>query len=448
MSTPLLTTKLHTPPVRPELVSRPRLIELLSEGLERKLTLVSAAAGYGKTTLVAEWLGSLTSPSTWLTLDEGDNDPLRFVSYLIAALKKVDDSIGLGAQTFLATPQPPPMETMLALLINDIAAAPCPFVLVLDEYDTIHAEPIHEAVDFLIEHQPEQLRLVLVTRQDPPLHLPRLRVRRHLLEIGEADLRFTVDEARGFLCQALGLDLDSRVIDALEARTEGWIAGLQLAALSVRGRSAESIAEFVELFSGSHRHVLDYLAAEVLARQSDEMQEFLRDTSILDRFTAPLCDALTGRSDSREILRQLDQGNLFLIPLDDQRKWHRYHRLFADFLRTELQAQARASLHASASRWLVATDLLPEDRKASYSKKRCPISYYWLDHAKKTATLKGVLATSRAAMTRIAAGDLNGDGSMDILYTGGVFTKGQDTQIHVLFGKVKNVPGVKAVAAK
>ncbi len=360
MAAPLLATKLYIPPVRSELVSRPRLIERLNAGVDRKLTLISAAAGFGKTTLVAEWLSRVERPCTWLSLDKGDNDPVQFVTYLIAALQKVDAGMGQAALGLLGAPQLPPTESLITLLINDMAAAPQPFVLVLDEYDTIQTESIHQAVEFLIEHQPPQVQLVLVTRQDPPLPLPRLRVRRHVVEICEEDLRFTADEAGDFLNQALGLDLDPQIIAALEARTEGWIAGLQLAALSVQGRPAERIAEFVELFSGSHRHVIDYLAEEVLTQQSDEIRDFLCQTSILDRLTGPLCDEVTGRSDSKEVLRQLDGANLFLVPLDDQREWYRYHRLFADFLRTELDAETQASLHSRAARWLVGHGLLSE----------------------------------------------------------------------------------------
>jgi LuxR family maltose regulon positive regulatory protein len=360
MAAPLLATKLYIPPVRSELISRPRLIERLSAGMDRKLTLVSAAAGFGKTTLVAEWLNRVERPCTWLSLDKGDNDPVQFLTYLIAALQKVDEVMGQATLSLLGAPQLPPTESLVTLLLNDIAATPQPFVLVLDEYDTIQTESIHQVVEFLIEHQPPQMQLVLVTRQDPPLPLPRLRVRRQIVEICEEDLRFTAEEAGDFLNQALGLDLDPQIIAALEARTEGWIAGLQLAALSVQGRPAERIAEFVERFSGSHRHVIDYLAEEVLAQQSDEIRVFLCQTSILDRLAAPLCDEVTGRSDSQEVLRHLDGANLFLVPLDDQREWYRYHRLFADFLRTELDAETQASLHSRASRWLVGHGLLPE----------------------------------------------------------------------------------------
>jgi LuxR family maltose regulon positive regulatory protein len=360
MPAPLLTTKLYVPPVRPSLVLRSRLIEQLDAVLDRKLALISAQAGFGKTTLVAEWLSRVECPYTWLSLDEGDNDPVRFLTYLFAALQKVDEGIGQASLSLLGAPQLPPIESLATLLINDISATPQPFVLVLDDYHAIHAEWIHKAVEFLIVHQPPHMHLVLATRQDPPLPLPRLRVRGQVIEIHEQDLRFTGDEAGDLLNQALGLDLDTRIIAALEARTEGWIAGLQLAALSMQGRPSERIAEFVELFRGSHRHVIDYLAEEVLAQQSDEVRDFLCQTSILGRLTAPLCDAVTGRSNSKELLRQVEQANLFLVPLDDQRQWYRYHRLFADFLRTELDADTRAALHRRASRWLVGHDLLPE----------------------------------------------------------------------------------------
>jgi LuxR family maltose regulon positive regulatory protein len=371
MSVPLLTTKLYIPPVRSELVSRPRLIERLdaglgqngfqeSLGLGRKLTLVSAPAGFGKTTLVAEWLNGLQRPFAWLSLDEGDNDPVRFVSYLIAALQTVDERLGRAAQNLLGSPQLPPMESLVTLLVNDITATPEPCVLVLDDYHAIDTAWIHGALEFLIAHQPPQLHLVLTTRQEPPLSLPRLRVRDQVTELREDDLRFTASETEAFLNQALGLALDTGFVAALESRTEGWIAGLQLAAISMRGRPPERIADFVEHFGGSHRHVIDYLAEEVLAQQQDEVRGFLTKTSILDRLTAPLCDAVTGRGDSDELLRQLDRANLFLIPLDDQQQWYRYHQLFADFLRTELDAEAEVSLHRVASRWFETHRLLPE----------------------------------------------------------------------------------------
>jgi LuxR family maltose regulon positive regulatory protein len=367
MSAPLLTTKLYTPPPRPNLVPRSRLIEQMDEGLRRgtKLTLVSAPAGFGKTTLVTEWLYSRnrsisSRPVAWLSLDEGDNDPVRFFTYLIAALRQIDGSIGQATQSLLGAPQLPPGESLTALLINDITAASTPFVLVLDDYQLIHTSAIHDVMGFLLDHQPPSMHTVIAARRDPPLPLPRLRVRDQVTEIRADDLRFSAQEITTFLNQALGLALDAEIVAALDARTEGWIAGLQLAALSMKGKAAERVADFVTAFSGSHRHIIDYLADEVLAQQSDEVRGFLRQTGVLDRLTAPLCDAVTGRDDSDTVLKQLEQANLFLVPLDDRREWYRYHRLFADFLRTELEPEYTAGLHLKAAHWFEAQNLLPE----------------------------------------------------------------------------------------
>ncbi|MFN2242002.1 MAG: hypothetical protein ACK2U2_06925 [Anaerolineae bacterium] len=363
MAVPLLTTKLNIPPVRNDSVPRQRLLDKLNAGLHSKLTLVSASAGFGKTTLLSEWSGRSQYPVAWLSLDEGENDPVRFMHYLLAALQQVDESIGRGISSILGTPRLPPPDALITILINELPAAVGPVFLVLDDYHTIRAEWIHEAVEFLIAGMPAQMHLVLSTRHDPPLSLPRLRVRNQLLELREDDLRFTADEAAAFLSEALGLRCDANIISVLEARTEGWIAGLQLAALSMKGRSQESLGDFVAAFSGSHRHVIDYLADEVLAQQPEEIRAFLQQTSILDRLTAPLCDALTGRDDSTTILRQLEHSNLFLIPLDDQRTWYRYHRLFADFLRSDLEERYRTMMHVKAARWFEAQGLWSESVK-------------------------------------------------------------------------------------
>jgi LuxR family maltose regulon positive regulatory protein len=357
---PILKTKLYAPAVRPGLVERPRLVERLTTGLYRKVTLVSAPAGFGKTTLVAEWLNRAGRPFAWLSLDEGDNDPVRFLTYLVAMVQTIDADVGGAVQTLLGSRQLPPLDTLVTALIDDVAATPDPFVLVLDDYHVIQAEPVHQAVEFLIAHQPPQLHLVLLTRQDPPLPLSRLRVRDEVSEVRADDLRFSVQEVAAFLDRALELTLDQDTISALETRTEGWVAGLQLAALSMRGRSAEQASGFVAAFSGSHRHVIDYLTDEVLARQSDEVRGFLWQTAVLERLSAPLCDAVAGRKDSDSLLRQLEEANLFLIPLDDQRVWYRYHRLFADYLRTELGAESASTLHLRAARWYAAQGLMPE----------------------------------------------------------------------------------------
>jgi LuxR family maltose regulon positive regulatory protein len=337
----LLLTKLYVPPVRPELVSRPRLIERLNVGLlgrrdqfARKLTLVSAPAGFGKTTLVAEWLSGVERPVAWLSLDEEDNDPVRFSTYLIAALQTVDSNIGTAAQAMLQSPQPPPPEPLLAGLINDVAGTPSPFILVLDDYHLIHTLPIHRQLAFLLEHQPPQIHLVVASREDPPLPLSRLRARGQMVDVRQADLRFTGEETSNFLQRIMALDLTAAEVATLHQRTEGWIAGLQLVALSMQGSA--DVRRLVASFAGDHRYVLDYLMDEVFAQQPDDVQDFLLETSILERFSAPLCDAVVGRDDSRGVLLSLERSNLFIVPLDQSRQWYRYHRLFADLLRHRL----------------------------------------------------------------------------------------------------------------
>ena len=292
MPAPILATKLYIPPSRRRVVVRPRLVERLNEGLAagNKLTLVSAPAGFGKTTLVGEWVAGCGRPAAWLSLDEGDSDPSRFLTYLIAALQTVAPGIGEGVLTVLQSPQPPPPESTLTALLNDVAAIPSDVVLVLDDYHVLDAKPVDDALAFLVEHLPPQVHLVIATREDPALPLARLRARGQLTELRAADLRFTPAEAADFLNQVMGLDLTADDIAALETRTEGWIAGLQLAAISLQGR--EDVAGFIKSFTGSHRFVLDYLVEEVLQRQPEPVQTFLLRTSILDRLCGPLCDAV------------------------------------------------------------------------------------------------------------------------------------------------------------
>jgi LuxR family maltose regulon positive regulatory protein len=359
----LLATKLYIPPTRLELVSRPRLLERLNAGLSedgftRKLTLVSAPAGFGKTTLVSEWVhkvrghGDASPHVAWLSLDEGDNDPTRFLAYLIAALRTIETSVGKGVLSALQSPQPPPAEAVLVSLINEVAAIPGSIILVLDDYHLIEARAIHDALTFLLEHLPSQLHLVIATRDDPPLSLARLRARGELTELRATDLRFSSSEAAKFLNQAMGLDLSPEDIAALEARTEGWIAGLQLAALSMQGR--EDASRLIQSFTGSHRYVLDYLVEEVLEHQSENVQTFLLRTAILDRLTGPLCEALTGQEGGQQTLEMLERANLFIVPLDEERRWYRYHHLFADLLRRRLcqrQPDLVPKLHHRASLW-------------------------------------------------------------------------------------------------
>lgn len=354
MSTPILATKLYIPPPRPGIVARPRLIERLNAGLAlgRKVTLLSAAAGFGKTTLVSEWLASCGRPVAWLALDDGDNDPLRFLLYLLAALQTIQPGIGEGLLAAIQSPQPPPTATILTTLLNRISASAEPFLLVLDDYHLIDAGAVDQALAFLVEQQPPQLHLVIATREDPSLPLARLRARGQLTEVRAADLRFTPAEAAEFLNRMMGLRLSAQEIAALETRTEGWIAGLQLAALSMQGRT--DITSFIQAFAGSHRFVLDYLVEEVLQHQPEALRNFLLQTALLDRFCAALCNAITGREDSKGLLDLLERSNLFLIALDDQRHWYRYHHLFAEVLQTHLleaQPDQVALLHGRASLW-------------------------------------------------------------------------------------------------
>ena len=343
------------PRAQPNLVPRPRLGELLAEGMNRKLTLVSAPAGFGKTTLLSEWLTMHSGegyPVAWVALDEGDNDPARFLSYLVAALQTVTEGVGEAALVSLHSPQPPPIEPILTALINEVDAIPNDFALVLDDYHLVEAESVHDAVTFLLDHLPPQMHLVIASRTDPPLPLSRLRARGQMTEIRDDDLRFTSEEAAAFLEDVMGLNLSAEDVGALEQRTEGWIAGLQLAALSMQG--LDDVSGFIEAFTGSNRYVLDYLAEEVLKKQPEQVQGFLLQTSILDRLSGALCDAVTGEDDGQAMLERLEHANLFTVPLDQERHWYRYHHLFAEFLRGRLwrmQPERVPELHSRAAKW-------------------------------------------------------------------------------------------------
>ncbi len=361
MSTPILATKLYIPPLRAKVVSRPRLIERLNEGLHRKLTLISAPAGFGKTTLISEWVEGIERPTAWLSLDEGDNDPARFLTYLVAALQTIAAKIGEGVLGVLQSPQPPPTEAILTALLNDLTTIRDHFVLVLDDYHVLDAKAVDHALTYLVEHLPPQTHLVIATREDPQLPLARLRARGHLTELRATDLRFTPAEAAGFLNQGMGLKLSAEDIATLERRTEGWIAGLQLAAISMQGQ--QDATSFITSFTGSHHFVLDYLVEEVLGQQSERLQTFLLRTSILDRMSGPLCDAvlLDPSGSGQATLEHLERANLFLVPLDNERRWYRYHHLFADLLRQRLHQSFASSpgdaesqvneLHRRASVW-------------------------------------------------------------------------------------------------
>ena len=349
----LLATKLHLPRPRTQLVRRSHLVERLQRGAEHALTLVSAPAGFGKTTLLAQWLAEGSMPVAWVSLEPEDNDPTRFLAYLIAALQAVDAQLGTAALALLHTPQPPPPETVLAVLTNDLVGRNAGDVaLVLDDYHVITSESIQRGMTFLLEHLPPQLHLVLATRADPPLPLVRLRAQGQLTEIRATDLRLGTAEVNTFLQAVMGLDLEASAIATLEHRTEGWITGLQLAALSLQGRA--DVSGFLTAFTGSHRFVLDYLSEEVLSRQPAAVQQFLLHTCILERLSGPLCDAVTEQEGSQAMLEALERANLFVVALDDERRWYRYHHLFAEVLRSHLQQRAPTlvpQLHRRASTW-------------------------------------------------------------------------------------------------
>jgi LuxR family maltose regulon positive regulatory protein len=403
MSTPTLATKLYIAPPRPNVVLRPRLIEQLNKGHPsgRRLTLISAPAGFGKTTLVSEWIDdcrllnadweseqTILTPQSktpalhaarprgagvgnlkfaWLSLDEGDSDLARFLMYFVSALQTIAPKLGEGVLSALLAAQPP-TEALLTTLLNELAALPERVILVLDDYHTLDSQPIDQALTFLIDHLPPQLQLVITTREDPQLPLARLRARGQLTEVRAADLRFTPSEAAEFLNHAMGLGLSADDIAALETRTEGWIAGLQLAALALQGplsmQGRSDAAHFIGSFTGSHHFVLDYLLEEVLQQQSEDIQSFLLRTSILDRLCGPLCEAVlsTSAGSGQDTLEYLERANLFIVPLDNERQWYRYHRLFADLLRQRLpQAVSNvAEYHVCASQWHEANGYMAE----------------------------------------------------------------------------------------
>ena len=335
----LLATKLHVPGTRPGFVPRARLADRLEEGLDRKLVLISAPAGSGKTALLADWAGRNRRPVAWLSLDPGDNDPVRFWRHAAAALDQVRPGIAAKVAALLGPPAPRSFRGVVTAVINEIAAQPAgeEIVLFLDDYNLIGSQRVHESVTFLIEHSPPGLHLMLASRADPPLGLARLRAGAQLAEVRADDLRFTPAEAAALLSRAAGEELPDAAVAALTSRTEGWAAGLQLAGLSLRGRP--DIDEFVAAFDGSHRYVLDYLTGEVLDRQPGDVRAFLLETSVLDRLSGALCDAVTGRGDGQAMLEEIERANLFLVPLDEVRGWWRYHHLFADLLRKRLQRE-------------------------------------------------------------------------------------------------------------
>jgi LuxR family maltose regulon positive regulatory protein len=360
----LLTTKLYFPAARRNLVQRPRLLAQLTGGVTRPLTLISAPAGFGKTTLISEWHATEAGrkfPLAWLALDDDDNDPARFFTYIVAALAILEPGFGETILALLKSPQPTPPKLILTHLINEVNLWPTPFALVLDDYHLIASSSIHEAVAFLLDHLPPLMHIIIATRADPPLPLARWRARQQLVEIRSDELRFTPNETATFLNQVMGLNLSPTAVAVLETRTEGWAAGLQMAALSMQGR--HDVTSFINHFSGSHRYILDYLMDEVLQQQPQAIQEFLLQTSILNHLSGPLCNTVMDRTDSQAILERLEQANLFLLPLDDERRWYRYHHLFAEALRHRLQdlsPERVTILHRRASEWHEQQGLIAE----------------------------------------------------------------------------------------
>ncbi len=353
----LLKTRLCVPPIRPSLVQRPRLTDRLNTGLDQRLVLVSAPAGFGKTTLLSEWISRGNVRAAWVSLDEDDNDVTCFLAYVVAALQTIEPEIGEAALAMLQAPKAPEVTSALTHLVNEIAGIPDHFVLILDDYHMIKAQPVHDALTFFLDHSPPQMHLVISTRTDPPLPIARLRGRGELIELRQTDLRFTCDEAAEFLNRAMKLGLSTEDVAALTSRTEGWIAGLQMAAVSMQGR--RDIPEFIAALTGSQHHILDYLVEEVLERQPEHVQSFLLQTCILDRMSGSLCDEVIGSpllviGSSQAMLDHLEHANLFVFPLDDHQQWYRYHHLFADLLRNRLQQTNPDHvpvLHRRASAW-------------------------------------------------------------------------------------------------
>jgi len=361
VSTPLLSTKLYIPPIRSDLVARPRLVQRLDAKSNRKLTLVSAPAGFGKTTLLSEWIHEQKQDAAWISLDKGDNDPARFLAYFISAFHTIEHEMVEETFALLESPQPPPVEVILTPLINSISERSSKFSIVLDDYHVITNAQVHEAVRFTMANMPPQIHLIISSRSDPPWPLSRMRARGEMAEIRANDLRFTAEEVTKFLNHVMEFDLSPEDVKLLESRTEGWIAGLQMAALSMQGR--KDLSGFIKALTGSHRFIMDYLVEEVIDKQSREIQEFLLKTSILARMNGPLCDFVTESTDSQQTIAYLEQANLFLVHLDDERCWYRYHHLFSGLLRTyqeEYRPGRAPELHRRASIWFEEQGLIAD----------------------------------------------------------------------------------------
>lgn len=448
MPGPLLATKLRIPPARAVLVPRPHLLARLDEGLARPLILVTAPAGFGKTTLVSTWARACRCPVAWLALEPADSDPARFLAYVVAALQAVDDRLGRSVLDLLRSPQPqaPELEPGLALLINDLAARTDDIVLVLDDYHMIETPAIHRALAFLLAHLPPQAHLAIAGRADPPLPLARLRGRGQLAELHAADLRFTQAEAGEFLRDVMGLELSADDVAALADRTEGWATGLQMAAVSLRGRDRP--AAFIREFTGSNRYILDYLLEEVLERQPPATQAFLLRTSLLERLTGPLCAEMldVGRDPREErpdaahssaILAQLERDNLFIVPLDDRREWYRYHRLFADLLQKRLQVTAPATvpaLHRRASAWYERHEMPDAAIGHALAARDFEHAAGLIEGTAEAAFMRGEAATVRRWLTALPDSFVHARPALCLLHAGALIVTGgslQEIQAHL-----------------
>jgi LuxR family transcriptional regulator, maltose regulon positive regulatory protein len=419
--TSVVQTKIQAPAPRPKLVDRARLIERLEKGIVSgvRLTLVSAPAGFGKTTLVSSWLSESTNPVAWLALDETDNDPTQFLGYLIAALQRIDSSLGQGLSQVIQSPQVQ-ARGILTALVNDITAFDKLLTLVFDDYHDITSSAVHELLQFLLDHQPPLLHLVICSREEPPVSLPRLRARGQLNELKQQDLKFSSDEADVFLGQTMGLTLSATAAQTLHTHTEGWVAGLQLAALALK-ENPEEVSELVQQFSGDDRYVTDYLIAEVLQKQPADVREFLLKTSVLDKVNASLAAALTGEKDSQKILRQLEQTNLFIVPLDQKREWYRYQKLFAEVLQATLSKTEKIQLYQKAMQWHEERDLLQD--AMHYASSHAKLSGEFesvkrlLPNAAEEAFQRGAMQTVRTWLETLPDEDVQADETLGVYKT-------------------------------
>ena len=414
MTSPLLSTKLFTPSPRAKLVSRPRLVNRLNAGLQNRLTLISAPAGFGKSTALSSWISDIDYPVAWLSLDEGDNELAQFLSYFVAALQTINTSLGRGAAVALQSPDGFNPEILLTSLLNEITDTHHDMVIILDDYHLIESQPVDNALIFIMDHLPRQMHLFISSRIDPSFPLSRLRASGYLIELRAEDLRFSNSETAVFLNQVMDLDLSSQELDSLEARTEGWIIGLHLAASALKGLEDQGqVKDFIDRFTGSDRYIQDYLTEEVLKQQPKEIKDFLLKTSILQRMSSSLCNAVTQNTNSQAVLEELESGNLFIVPLDNTRHWYRYHHLFADLLAHNLSVSFPdqiPELHQRASSWFEANDLLDQaiahaQSAGSVDKVALIIEDHWQEyiHRGELAKLRSWLDSLNPAYTKNSA---------------------------------------------